>query len=451
MTSNPAVIGRRHYAGIFLLCLGTLLLELSLTRVMSVGLWYHFGFLVISTALLGFGASGVTLALWRHLREDAPLDRVLGVLALLFGVLTVVCFWLQQRIPFDPFSLMNDARQLWIMPAYFLVVAMPFYCAGLALALLFTRGSVVVNRLYAFDLLGAGLGCAAIALVMPEFGGSGSVVIAGAVGLVSAAVFGWKSARRVAIAAAVLAVGALALAFVADSVLPITITPNKRGPAGKPTYTAWNTFSRIDYFEFPPTEQRPFARFTFMFDAGTAFTGMGVLKPDFRTAAAARRKQNPNAFDSQIAYLGKEKPSVLIIGSGSGSQVLDAVEYGAGSVTAVEINPIINQVITGPLKDRWGGLFDEPGVKLVTAEGRSFVRRSREKYDAMRSFPCTRSATPRSLPARWRSRKITCSRARHSRTTTTISHLTASSTSRDRRIRSSGCSPPVAKCSRSTV
>ena len=119
--------GRRHYAGIFLLCFGTLLLELSLTRVMSVALWYHFGFLVISTALLGFGASGVTLALWRGLREEIPLDRALATLAMLFGVLTIVCYWLQQRIPFDPFSLLNDTRQLWLMPAYFIVVALPFF------------------------------------------------------------------------------------------------------------------------------------------------------------------------------------------------------------------------------------------------------------------------------------------------------------------------------------
>lgn len=51
----------RHFVGIFLLSLATLLLELSLTRVLSLALWYHFGFLVISTALLGFGASGVVL------------------------------------------------------------------------------------------------------------------------------------------------------------------------------------------------------------------------------------------------------------------------------------------------------------------------------------------------------------------------------------------------------
>src|SRR5437762_8098749 len=103
--SNIERISWYHYLGIFLFSLATLLLELSLTRVLSVALWYHFGFLVISTALLGFGTSGVVLALWRRLREEISLDRALAVLALLFGVLTVICFWVMQRIPFDPFSL----------------------------------------------------------------------------------------------------------------------------------------------------------------------------------------------------------------------------------------------------------------------------------------------------------------------------------------------------------
>lgn len=379
--SSSTAIGGRHYAGVFLLCFGTLLLELSLTRVMSVTLWYHFGFLVISTALLGFGASGVTLALWRRLREDTSLDRALAILALLFGVLVVACFWVQQRLPFDPFNLLTDSRQFWLMPLYFMVVALPFFCAGLALALLFTRGAAVVNRLYAFDLLGAGLGCAAIALVMPRFGGAGSVVIAAAVGLAAAATFGWQHARSVALVSAVLALGAVALACVADSALPLSITPNKRAPKGAPIFSAWNTFSRIDFFHTPPNERHAYDRFVFVFDAGTAFTGVRDLRPDFRVVA--RKMTDPLDFDSQVAYLGRDKPSVLIIGSGAGSQVLDAVQYGAGSVTAIDVNPIINDVISGPLKDRWGGLFSVPGVQLVTAEGRSFVRRSHERYDAI--------------------------------------------------------------------
>src|SRR3982751_4205939 len=242
-------IGAYHYLGIFLLSLATLLLELSLTRVLSVALWYHFGFLIISTALLGFGTSGVVLALWRRLRELASLDHVLALLALLFGLLTVLCFWLMQRIPFDPFSLFSDKRQLAFMPLYYIVISFPFFCSGLALALLFTRGGKCVNRLYAFDLVGAGIGCAALALIMPAFGGSGSVVVSATLGLLAAAIFGFRAARKTAGVAVILATGFFALAFFANTLWPISITPNKPVPPQPPIYTAWNTFSKIDVFE----------------------------------------------------------------------------------------------------------------------------------------------------------------------------------------------------------
>src|SRR2546423_8552389 len=245
----PETIASRHYLGIFLFSLATLLLELSLTRVLSVALWYHFGFLVISTALLGFGTSGVVLALWRRLREEILLDRALAGLALLFGVLTVICFWIMQRIPFDPFSLFSDKRQLAFMPLYYVVISMPFFCSGLALALLFTRGGPRVNRLYAFDLVGAGVGCGALALVMPAFGGSGSVVFAAALGLLAAAIFAFRSARKIAGIAVVLAAGFFALAFFAGRLLPISVTPNKQIPPQPPIYTAWNTFSKIDVYD----------------------------------------------------------------------------------------------------------------------------------------------------------------------------------------------------------
>jgi SAM-dependent methyltransferase len=381
---SQSMIGCRHYAGIFLLCFGTLLLELSLTRVMSVTLWYHFGFLVISTALLGFGASGVTLALWRRLREEIPLDRSLSVLASLFGVTTVASFWLQQHIPFDPFSLLSDLSQLWLMPLFLLTVVVPFFFAGLALALLFTRGTASVNRLYAFDLLGAGLGCGAIALVLPVFGGAGAVVFAAVVGLLASAVFGWKEARRLAFAAGALAIAFLVLASVAERALPLTITANKRSIALKPTYSAWNTFSRIDLFDVPKSKDGTRPEVLFRFDAGTASTSIPNLEPDFRIVAATMT--NPMDFDSQVAYLARSKPSVLIIGSGAGSEVLDAVHYGASSVTAVEVNPIIDDVIKHRFKDRWGGLFEQPEVRLVTAEARSFVRRSHDTYDAIISM-----------------------------------------------------------------
>ena len=145
-------IRRRHFVGLFLISLATLLLELALTRVLSVALWYHFGFLVISTALLGFGASGVVLALWAGLRERSNLDLGLGLCGLAFAVCVVFSFWLMQLIPFDPFSVAVDHRQFYFMPIYLLLVSLPFFCSGLAISLLLTRGSKEINRLYAFDL-----------------------------------------------------------------------------------------------------------------------------------------------------------------------------------------------------------------------------------------------------------------------------------------------------------
>ncbi|PYI92059.1 MAG: hypothetical protein DME97_11465 [Verrucomicrobia bacterium] len=376
-------IGGHHYLGIFLLSLATLLLELSLTRVLSVALWYHFGFLVISTALLGFGTSGVVLALWRRLREEVSLDRALAMLALLFGVLTVICFWLMQRIPFDPFSLFSDKRQLAFMPLYYVVISLPFFCSGLALALLFTRGGQRVNRLYAFDLVGAGIGCAALALIMPAFGGSGSAVFAAALGLLAAAIFGFRSARTIAGLSVTLAAGFFALAFFAGRLLPISITQNKRIPPSPPIYTAWNTFSKIDVYESKalPADKTGRGGRRFLFDAGTAATGMMDLRPNVREVL--RQLEGRHDFSSNIAYVGKTRPAVLIIGSGGGSQVLDALHYGADKIIAVEINPIINDVITTRMRDYWGDLYQQPEVQVVTEEGRSFVRRSKEQYDAI--------------------------------------------------------------------
>src|SRR5712664_4968510 len=129
--SDAVEIQARHFAGLFLLSLATLLLELALTRILSVSLWYHFGFLVISTALLGFGVSGVTLALWADLRERKDLDLALGICGLAFAVCVVFSFWCMQRIPFDPFSVAVVSLKKKFMQIYLLLVAFTFFFAGL--------------------------------------------------------------------------------------------------------------------------------------------------------------------------------------------------------------------------------------------------------------------------------------------------------------------------------
>ncbi len=376
----------QHFTGIFLLSMATLVLELALTRVLSVANWYHFGFLVISTALLGFGASGVVLALWTRLRQEMSLDLALTSLALLFGFVSLGSYWVMQRIPFEPFSLLVDRRQLVYMPLYYLILAAPFFCSGLAISLLFSRGGREVNRLYAVDLLGAGLGCVAVCGIMPLFGGSGSVVVAAMLGALAALAFNSFKLSGLTLLAGLSAAGMLALACVAEQALPIRVIPEKSHPlkpvGRSPIYTQWNTFSKIEVYELPPAPEmgRPDPGFrSIIIDAGAAGTGMGDLSMGVRNFLAHATDYQP----SGLAYVGKDHPKVLIIGSGAGREVLEAQYFGASSITTVEINPIINDIVTNRMRKHWGGLFEQPGVRLVTEDGRSFVRRSKEKYDAI--------------------------------------------------------------------
>jgi hypothetical protein len=379
-------VSRRHYGGIFCLSLATLLLELAFTRVLAVANWYHFGFLVISMALLGFGTSGVVLTLWTRLRERAALDRALAALSVAFGGVVLVSYWLMQKIPFDPFRLLSDRKQLLFMPIYYLVVAAPFFCSGLAIGLLLFRGRDRANQLYAADLLGAAVGCAAIAVVMPVFGGSGSVVVAAALGFLAAAVFGFAKSRPLAAAGASLMVLTLPLGFAADRLVPISVSASKWHPLRPtdraPVYTAWNTFSRVDVYSLPPAPEKgwPDAGFSIMIDAG-AGTGIADLSGGVREYL-----RSANYHPTGIPYIGKAHPKVLILGSGAGREVLEAIDFGARSVTAVDINPIINDIVSRRMRSSLGGLFEQPEVNLVTEEGRSFVRRSKEKYDVIISI-----------------------------------------------------------------
>jgi hypothetical protein len=389
-------VGRRHYIGIFLLSFATLLLELALTRVLSVALWYHFGFLIISTALLGFGATGVTLSVWTHLRERAMLDRALAAVSLSFGLTTIASFWLMQRIPFDPFGKAADWKQIFFMPLYYLDLTAPFFCSGLAIALLFTRRPNEVDRLYAADLLGAGSGCALLTAVMPVFGGAGSVVVAAAIGLLAAAVFGIVRVRALALTALVLAVLALPLALFSERALPISVAPSKQHPllphtpSASRLLTQWNGSSRVDVYDLEarPEEGWPHSGTSLVIDGGTAATGLGDMSEGVRNYLQRRLDYRPRG----LAYVGKAHPKVLIIGSGAGAEVLEALYFGASSITAVEINSCINDIVSRRLRSHWGGLFEQPEVQLVTDEGRSFVRRSTERYDIIISVQTVTNA-----------------------------------------------------------
>ena len=159
------------YAGLFLLSAATLAFEVNLTRVFSVAQFYHLAFMIVSLALLGFGASGTFLALFPRLQEREP-ARALTWLSWGFALTAVGSYALTLYVPFDSFRIAHDWRQAVVLSLHYVALATPFFCSGTAIALLLAARPAQANRTYAANLSGSAVGCV-LAVAAPSLAGAG--------------------------------------------------------------------------------------------------------------------------------------------------------------------------------------------------------------------------------------------------------------------------------------
>lgn len=366
---------RKVFAGLLLLSAATLLLEVALTRILSVSLWYHFAYMVVSTALFGFGFAGVSLSLRRRPQQVSA--RLVAAAALACAPAFLLGFWLYNLIPCEPFSLGGQPLQWLWLPLCYLAVSLPFFFSGLTISAILTRHAARVHGLYLFDLAGAAGGSLLVVACLPALGGSGTVMAAAALAAGAGALLSWPLWRRWSLAGAALAVVLLLLAPGADSWLPVRISSNKIfgrviADSRRNLYSTWNTISRIDVIRTPLA--RGGERRDILIDAGTALTRL-VHPP------LPRERLGPGAGDEDFFYLLKPQARVLVVGSGGGREVLMALRNGAAQVVAVEINPAINYLVERLMADFTGRLYQDPRVEVHTDEARSFLRRLTRRFD----------------------------------------------------------------------
>lgn len=379
---NADRIKPSYFAGIFFTALSTLLLEFTLTRVLSVGLWYHFAFMIISVALLGFGISGVVLSVSKKL-NTAETDKLLTILSICYGTSVMICFILMNKIPFDPFSLLTDTVQFVYLPVYYLLITVPFFFAGLIISVLLSRFRNQVSKLYFFDLTGAGLACLAFVLIMPVAGGNGTVVFAAAFGLISAMIFGYEKYKTLVLVSFILTAVCFTFLIDRDIRFPIRVTDNKiygnymKDRPDLKVRSEWNTFSKVDVMKDEDKSPDGYDIYLAVIDAGNATTNIPNVKslpPGTKPADA-----------SNLAFVLKDTlKKVFIIGSAGGGEILTGLYHNAESITAVEINGILNDLIKNDLSYWTGPLVkNNKNVKLITDDARSVLSSRRIAYDVI--------------------------------------------------------------------
>jgi SAM-dependent methyltransferase len=362
----------RTRLSVFLITLSGLVLEVGLTRIYSASVWYHFAFVAVSVALLGWGLGGFTVHLLKR-KTRLSLNAAALIIAL-YSLTIPLCLWLLGRFPFE----------IDRLPLYFLAPLVPFFLAGMALSIVFDLHRAEAGSLYFADLLGAAIGAVLVTFLLHWLGGEPALLV-GAIAPALAALLLASDHREVerrqpmiriaAVAAILLTLGSAfaAIRFGVLRVVPGTTKAMRRqmdaSPTAKITQTGWNAYSRIDAVE--GIDRSELARLFIDSDAWT-----GVREWDGRIDSAKDLRDSYRALPFRLV----RNAETLIIGPGGGPDVVAALASGSRKVTAVEMNPLMLKFVRhyGP---RAANLYDRPDVEAVLSEGRNFISRTDRKFD----------------------------------------------------------------------
>lgn len=379
------------YLGVFLLSAAGLAFEITLTRVFALAQWYHFAFMSVSLALLGFGASGSALSLWRGItdRIRAAPDRALGVLAACFSLGILISYLTVNVSPFDAYRVVWDRVQLVHFALYYLALALPFFFGGLAVGGLLAARPELSAWVYAANLAGSAIGCLAAVGVLPTLGGAGTVLFSAALGGVAAIVFSWRR-RWLRWGFGVLVIGLVGLIIASPAWLDIRLSEYKslshteQFPDAKVVFRQWNAYSRVDVLESTSIRAAPGLSLGYMGplprQRGLFVDGDG---PSGIVDLTGIGEQELDAFADHLpvalAYRLRPAARALVLEPRGGLEVHVALQMGATTVTVVENNSLAIDAV----RAFGSGLYDDPRVTTVVAGGRSYLRRSSARYDVI--------------------------------------------------------------------
>lgn len=358
-------------SGLALCSFAALLLELGLTRLFSVVLFYHFAFLAISIALLGLGAGGVFAHLLRSQLSAMETRQLASWLCLLNSVLVPIVL---ETVLHVPVSLDVTGRNFVRLSTMYLAAAIPFFLTGLLFSVVFAREAQLIPRLYAADLCGGAVACLAIVPLLNWLGGPNAIVCS-AIALAIAAIV-WSESRVLRRSGVLVALilGVLIVTNHSGRLIDVVYAKGMfRDPAWV-EFARWNAISRVEV-----DRQGPAKAIVIDADASTY-----IMNADVAKWHETEWERDLMSAPPALANVLRPHGEFAIIGPGGGVDVLRAVANGSPGVTGIEINPIIATTI---MRERYADysehLYERPNVHIHVSDGRSYLRSSSEKFDVV--------------------------------------------------------------------
>ena len=374
------------YAGTFLISFTSLVLEITLTRLLSVIALYHLAFFAVSVAMLGMTAGAVIVYLKPTWFSPEKVDDTIAKACLAFAIVTPCSLFFLTRLP-----IVTEMTPQNILNLIQLTIAclLPFCCSGIAITAVLTKHKLPIGRLYASDLAGASLGCLFVLGASQIMTAPSLIIVSGFMGALATVSFAWPFGRFGLRQVTALTLGIIYVLAVVNIATPYGLQPMfVKGRYDDPqnhVIDKWNSFSRVVVYQ---QQDQPPA----LWGPGTGAPTKNVLQyyadidggaGTFITQFKSPDDINYLRYDiSNLVHYVRPTGSVCIIGSGGGRDSQSAILFGHENITAIDVNPIFINLLQTQFKD-FAGIAGRDGVNLVADEARSYITRTSEKYSVI--------------------------------------------------------------------
>ena len=367
--------------------------EILLMRLFSIIHWHHFAYMIISLALLGYGASGTFLVFARQkLKKHFAAAYITN--AVLHAISLLGCFLLAQKVPFNSLEVAWDAHQQFYLLILYIILSVPFFCAANCIGLAFIKHKDQINLIYRSDLIGAGIGALIIILLLFIVHPRDCLPLLFFLAMLSA-VFAildqdLNAPRWVA-----------GLCLFCGIALPVLIPKNwielemseykglsrtlqvmgtkvlseHSSPLGLLTVVASSTvpFRHAPGLSLKNTVEPPPQLGVFI--DGDALNVITRFTGDRKPLAYL------DGLTSALPYHLLKNPKTLILGSGGGADMLQAYYHKAETIDAVELNPQFVDLVQQKYYSFAGNLYNLQNVNAEIAEARGYIAGKKKQFD----------------------------------------------------------------------
>ena len=387
---------------IFILSAAALAYEVLLIRLFSIVHWHHFAFMVISIALLGYGASGSLITVFQRRLLD-NYDYVFIINILLFGLSSIACFVAVQQLPFNALEILWDSSQWQRLLLSYLLLTLPFFFVANAIALTIMRFHQQVPLVYGIDLIGAGVGALLVMLLLLEFSPDKLLRILAIGGLVA----GLFALHALSDRQKVLAVSILVL-----SMLAVFMTPQQWLALRMSEYKGLSQTLLIKDVSLRLSHNSPVSQTDVVHSPFIPFRhapGLSLQSPAAppEQLAVFRDGDEMNTIDhvtdnSSLEYhdymssalpyhVHNAAKNTLVLASTTGAQILQAHFHGIPRIDAVEPDGQLSLLITDRYADYFGWQNLKDKVRIQTISARGFAA-AENNYDLVIMGPSGASA-----------------------------------------------------------